>query len=146
VRGARLRCGIRRSRFRSASWGRSPSGPRKGSNETSSRIITVLTQLLLPKLLKAASGGVVLVSNADRYADTIDFEDLQQRRAKPGLAVAGRTQFANDLFAVELAERLRGTVLEVTCVFPGLREIRVPERAVRPDRRALLWDASAQLV
>jgi NAD(P)-dependent dehydrogenase (short-subunit alcohol dehydrogenase family) len=164
----------------------------------------LLARLLLPKLLQAASGRLVLVSNAGRYSDTLDFSDLQQRRAKSGLAVAGRTQFANDLFAVELAERLRGTALEVTCVFPGvtrtrvfenarglpwplrlvgplllcfghsaesaartpvflagderargtsgrffgprLKEIPVPERALRPDRRGLLWDASTLLV
>jgi NAD(P)-dependent dehydrogenase (short-subunit alcohol dehydrogenase family) len=34
--------------------------------------------------------------------------------------VAGRTQFANDLLAVELAERVRGSGIEVTCVYPGL--------------------------
>jgi NAD(P)-dependent dehydrogenase (short-subunit alcohol dehydrogenase family) len=45
---------------------------------------------------------------------------LQHRRGKPGLKVAGRTQFANDLLATELAERLRGTRVEVTCVFPGI--------------------------
>ncbi|HYD47214.1 MAG TPA: hypothetical protein VEB21_02640, partial [Terriglobales bacterium] len=31
-----------------------------------------------------------------------------------------RTQFANDLLATELADRLRGTRVEVTCVFPGV--------------------------
>jgi len=164
----------------------------------------LLARLLLPSLLQAASGRLVLVANAGRYADTLDFDDLQQRRAKPGLAVAGRTQFANDLFAVDLAERLRGTALEVTCVYPGvtrtrifqnarglpwiarlvaplvqcfvhstesaartpvflagderargtsgrffgprLKEIPVPDRALRPDRRGLLWDASTLLV
>jgi len=164
----------------------------------------LLARRLLPKLLQAGSGRLVLVSNAGRYEDTLDFDDLQQRRAKPGLSVAGRTQFANDLFTVELAERLRDTALEVTCVFPGvtrtrvfenarglpwflrlvaplllclghpaesaartpvflagderargtsgrffgprLKEIPVPERALRPDRRGLLWDASTLLV
>ena len=33
--------------------------------------------------------------------------------------MAGRTQFANDLLAVELAERLRDSRIEVSCVYPG---------------------------
>jgi NAD(P)-dependent dehydrogenase (short-subunit alcohol dehydrogenase family) len=52
--------------------------------------------------------------------DLLDFDDLQHRRGKPGLAVGGRTQFANDLLAIELAERVRGTSVQVTCVFPGV--------------------------
>ena len=75
---------------------------------------------LLPLLGESPAGRVVLVSNAGRYPDTLDFEDLQHRRGKPGLAVSGRTQFANDLLAVELAQRLQATRIEVSCVFPGV--------------------------
>lgn len=163
----------------------------------------LLVRRLLPQLLEAPSGRVVLVSNAGQYPDTLDFADLQHRRGKPGLAVSGRTQFANDLFAVELADRVRGTSLQVSCVFPGLtrtrvfanarglpwlfrllapvirwfghspqtaaitpvflahsadagatngrffgprlREIAVPPRALRRDRRLQLWEASEAL-
>jgi NAD(P)-dependent dehydrogenase (short-subunit alcohol dehydrogenase family) len=62
---------------------------------------------------------VVLVANAGKYRDTLDLDDLQMRRGGRGLRVAGRTQFANDLLAVELAERLKGSRMEVSCVFPG---------------------------
>jgi NAD(P)-dependent dehydrogenase (short-subunit alcohol dehydrogenase family) len=64
----------------------------------------------------------VLVSNAGMYGDTLDFDDLQHRRGMPGLRVAGRTQFANDLLCTELASRLAGSRVEVTCVFPGLTD------------------------
>ena len=67
----------------------------------------------------------MLVANAGRYGDSLDLDDLQHRRGKPGLRVAGRTQFANDLLAVELADRLRGTRMEVTCVFPGVVDTNV---------------------
>lgn len=80
----------------------------------------LLVQRLLPMLAKSSSGRVVLVANAGVYPDTLDFDDLQLRRARPGLHVAGGTQFANDLFAIELAERLRNTRVEVTCVAPGM--------------------------
>jgi NAD(P)-dependent dehydrogenase (short-subunit alcohol dehydrogenase family) len=164
----------------------------------------LLVERLLPALCESTSGRVVLVANAGKYEDTLDFTDLQHRRGKPGLHVAGRTQFANDLFAVELAERVQGTRVEVSCVFPGVvrtavfrnalglpwflrlaapvlqwfalspeaaaetpsslahdeqprgkngrffgpqrRELAVPPRAQRPDRRTLLWQASELLI
>jgi NAD(P)-dependent dehydrogenase (short-subunit alcohol dehydrogenase family) len=164
----------------------------------------LLARRLLPLLTRARSGRLVLVANAGRYGDTLNFADLQHRAGKPGLKVAGRTQFANDLLAVELAERLRDTRVEVTCVFPGvvrtdvfrnarglpaivrmiapmlqrlmaispeaaaqtpaylaqneqalgtggkffgprIKELPVPERAQRPERRRALWDASEDL-
>lgn len=79
----------------------------------------LLTRRLLPALMQAPSGRLVLVSNAGKYGDSLDFDDLQHRQGKPGLRVAGRTQFANDLLATELADQLRGTRVEVTCVYPG---------------------------
>jgi NAD(P)-dependent dehydrogenase (short-subunit alcohol dehydrogenase family) len=79
----------------------------------------LLARRLLPLLSANGDGRIVLVSNAGLYPDTLDFEDLQYRHGKPGLKVSGRTQFANDLLAVELAERVRGTGIAVTCVFPG---------------------------
>jgi NAD(P)-dependent dehydrogenase (short-subunit alcohol dehydrogenase family) len=79
----------------------------------------LLVQLLSSRL-EAACGRVVLVANAGKYADTLDFDDLQHRRGKPGLHVSGRTQFANDLLATELSDRLRQARVEVSCVFPGV--------------------------
>jgi NAD(P)-dependent dehydrogenase (short-subunit alcohol dehydrogenase family) len=89
----------------------------------------LLVRNLLAKLQEAPSGRVVLVSNAGQYKDTLDFDDLQHHRGKPGLHVAGRTQFANDLFTVELAERTRASTLDVTCVFPGVTRTAVFENA-----------------
>ena len=80
----------------------------------------LLVRRLLPLLTEAPSGRVVLVANAGRYRDTLDLDDLRMHRGAVGLRVAGRSQFANDLLAVELAERVRGSRLEVTCVYPGL--------------------------
>ena len=80
----------------------------------------LLLRLLLPLVTGAPSGRVVLVANAGRYPDTLDLDDLQMRRGGRGLRVAGRTQFANDLLAVDLAEELRDTPVRVSCVFPGV--------------------------
>jgi len=165
----------------------------------------LLIRRLLPQLKQAVSGRVVLVANAGKYRDTLDMNDLQLRNGGRGLWISGRTQFANDLLAVDLSERLSSTRVEVTCVYPGLvatevfgnarglpramrvaagfvqrlvgstpevaaqmplflagdaaavgaggkffgpglRPLRIPGRAQRPDRRAALWAASDELV
>jgi NAD(P)-dependent dehydrogenase (short-subunit alcohol dehydrogenase family) len=98
----------------------------------------LLARCVLPMLAASPSGRVVLVANAGKYPDTLDFADLQHRRGKSGLRVAGRTQFANDLLAVELAERVRGTRVEVTCVYPG-----VVKTAVFRNARGLPWPVRA---
>lgn len=85
----------------------------------------LLARRVLPLLSAAPSGRVVLVSNAGKYGDTLDFDDLQHRRGRAGLAVSGRTQFANDLLATELAGRMQGTRVAVTCVFPGVAKTSV---------------------
>jgi NAD(P)-dependent dehydrogenase (short-subunit alcohol dehydrogenase family) len=80
----------------------------------------LLVQRLLPLLVAAPAGRIVLVANAGKYPDTLDLDDLQMRRGGGrGLRVAGRTQFANDLLAVSLAERLGDTRVRVSCVYPG---------------------------
>jgi NAD(P)-dependent dehydrogenase (short-subunit alcohol dehydrogenase family) len=96
----------------------------------------LLARRVLPALMEAPSGRLVLVANAGVYRDTLDMEDLQHRRGAPGLRVAGRTQFANDLLAVELAHRLRGTRVEATCVCPGMVRTSVMRNA-----RGLPWIA-----
>lgn len=94
----------------------------------------LLARRLLPALTGSPSGRVVLVANAGRYRDTLDLDDLQLRRGGRGLRVSGRSQFANDLLAVELAERARDTRVAVTCVFPGLVATGVFANARGPSR------------
>ena len=90
----------------------------------------LLARRLLPALTEARSGRLVFVSNAGAYGDTLDFDDLQYRRGKPGLRVAGRTQFANDLLTIELAARLERTRVQTMCVFPGVVRTNVFRNAV----------------
>ncbi|MET0419598.1 MAG: hypothetical protein ABW022_26585 [Actinoplanes sp.] len=94
----------------------------------------LLVRRLLPLL--APDGRVVLVANAGRYRDTLggDLTEVGRWQTGRGLRVAGRTQFANDLFAVELAARFPD--LSVSCVFPGVVATRV-FRAARGGRGVL---------
>ena len=80
----------------------------------------LLVRRLEPSLRQASSARVVLVANAGKYGDTLDLDDPHYRRGRPGMRVSSRTQFANDLLAVELAERYRGSSVGATCVFPGV--------------------------
>jgi len=65
-------------------------------------------------------GGWSWSPNPGRYRDTLDLGKLRRGIAPHGLRLAGSTQFANDILAIELASRCRGTSLEVTCVNPGI--------------------------
>lgn len=80
----------------------------------------LLVRSLLPDLGRSPSGRVVLVANAGRYRDTLDLDGLRRHQVRGGLGLAGATQFANDVLAVELADRIRDTAIEVSCVFPGV--------------------------
>ena len=95
----------------------------------------LLLRLLQPRLLASTSGRVVLVANAGRYPDTLDLDDLQHRHGRAGLRVSLRTQFANDVLAVELSRRLQGTRVEVTCVYPGLVATDIFRNALGPSAR-----------
>ena len=94
----------------------------------------LLVRLLLPRLVP--DGRVVLVAAAGQYRDTLG--DPRVLTGGWGLRVSGRTQFANDLFAAELAAR--HPALAVSCVHPGLVATRVFRDAYgvpRPLRRLL---------
>jgi NAD(P)-dependent dehydrogenase (short-subunit alcohol dehydrogenase family) len=82
--------------------------------------LNYLSRYLLIRRLLPGIGRVVLVANAGKYPDTLNLDDLQVRDGGRGLWVAGRTQFANDLLTVSLAERV-----PTVCVFPGLVATRV---------------------
>ena len=82
----------------------------------------LLVRRLGPQLLRSPAGRVVLVANAGRYRDCLYLDDPYFRDNRRGIRVSARTQFANDLLAVELADRFRGTSVAATCVFPGVTQ------------------------
>ena len=80
----------------------------------------LLVRRLDPQLLRSPDGRVVLVANAGRYRDCLYLDDPHFKNGRRGLRVSARTQFANDLLAVELADRFRDTSVVATCVLPGV--------------------------
>ncbi|MET0524731.1 MAG: SDR family NAD(P)-dependent oxidoreductase [Nocardioides sp.] len=80
----------------------------------------LLIERLLPLLEAAKRPRLVLVANAGRYRDTLDLDAIGPGRAHRRRHLAAASQFANDLLAVELSDRLQDTGIEVTCVYPGV--------------------------
>lgn len=82
----------------------------------------LMVRRLGPQLLRSPAGRVVLLANAGRYHDGLNLDDPHFKNGRRGIRVSARTQFANDLLAVELADRYRGTSVAATCVFPGVTQ------------------------
>ncbi|MFI5912405.1 SDR family NAD(P)-dependent oxidoreductase [Dactylosporangium sp. NPDC051541] len=90
----------------------------------------LLIDRLRPLLRRSDAPRIVLVAAAGRYPDTLDLDDLHlSNSTRRGLWVSGRTQFANDVLALELAERLAPDGINTYCVDPGLTRTDVFRRA-----------------
>jgi retinol dehydrogenase 14 len=79
----------------------------------------LLTNLLLDRLKGSAPSRVITVSSEAQRWGNMDFEDMQSRHKYRGFPVYGMTKLANIMFTYELAERLNGTGVTVTCLHPG---------------------------
>lgn len=81
----------------------------------------LLTQRLMPALLRADAARVVTVSSRlHRKAGAFDFEDLQVTKSRyRGLRQYARSKLANVLFSFELARRLADTRVTSNAVHPG---------------------------
>jgi NAD(P)-dependent dehydrogenase (short-subunit alcohol dehydrogenase family) len=78
----------------------------------------LMTELLLPSLLRSSDGRVVIIASPGSHPDELDFEDLQLRNRWGGNRAFRQGQFANDLWAQALQRR--NPSLTVVEVFPGL--------------------------
>jgi NAD(P)-dependent dehydrogenase (short-subunit alcohol dehydrogenase family) len=81
----------------------------------------LLTRLLMGPLRASAPARIVNVAYAaGNPADALDFDNLQSETSFSGMQALNQAQVANDLFGLELAERLQGTDVGVAVVNPGL--------------------------
>ena len=81
----------------------------------------LLTNLLLPLLRAGAPSRIVNVTSVFERFGRIDFEDIHaERKHYSGLSAYYQSKLANVLFTYELADRLMGTGVTVSCVDPGL--------------------------
>jgi len=80
----------------------------------------LLTHLLLDRLEAAPSARVVVVSSVAHQGGYLDFKNLQGEKVFDGYSAYALSKLANLLFAMELAERLRGTRITVNALHPGV--------------------------
>jgi NAD(P)-dependent dehydrogenase (short-subunit alcohol dehydrogenase family) len=77
----------------------------------------LLTHLLLPTIRRSAPARIVNVSSAGQQA--IDFDDVMLTRGYDGTRAYCQSKLAQILFTVDLAERLAGAGVSVTCLHPA---------------------------
>ncbi|MCS6988008.1 MAG: SDR family oxidoreductase [Chloroherpetonaceae bacterium] len=80
----------------------------------------LLTHLCLPLLKAAPSARVITVSSVAHLRATLDFDNLQGEKKFDGYDAYSRSKLANVLFAVELAERLKGEKIASNALHPGV--------------------------
>jgi NAD(P)-dependent dehydrogenase (short-subunit alcohol dehydrogenase family) len=68
----------------------------------------------------APAARVVVVSSVAHQGGYIDFQNLQGEKSFNGYSAYALSKLANLMFAVELAERLRGTRITVNGLHPGV--------------------------
>jgi len=79
----------------------------------------LLTRLLLPRLRASAPARIVNVASEAHRFGPLDLDDLQNARRYRPMRVYGQSKLCNVLFTAELARRLDGTGVTVTCCHPG---------------------------
>lgn len=84
----------------------------------------LLARRLLPQVLAAGQGRVVVVSSGSAYRDApaggIEFDNLSGERGYEPRRAYGHSKLANVLFARELARRLSGTSATANSLQPGV--------------------------
>ena len=80
----------------------------------------LLSHLLLDRLAAAPAARVVVVSSVAHQGGYIDFQNLQGEKQFDAYSAYALSKLANLLFAVELADRLRGTRITVNALHPGV--------------------------
>jgi NAD(P)-dependent dehydrogenase (short-subunit alcohol dehydrogenase family) len=77
----------------------------------------LLTHLLLPTIRRSAPARIVNVASAGQEA--LDFDDVMLTRGYDGTRAYRQSKLAQILFTIDLAERLAGTGVTVTCLHPA---------------------------
>jgi NAD(P)-dependent dehydrogenase (short-subunit alcohol dehydrogenase family) len=79
----------------------------------------VLTNLLLPVLIKSAPSRIVNVASEAHRGVSIDFDDIQFHNRYRAWNAYRQSKLANVLFTFELARRIAGTGVTANALHPG---------------------------
>lgn len=79
----------------------------------------LLTNLLLPLLIKSTPSRIVTVTSSLHSKAILDFDDLQSEKNYNGIQAYALSKLGNIYMTLELAERLAGTGVTANCLHPG---------------------------
>ncbi|KAJ3052585.1 hypothetical protein HK097_006021 [Rhizophlyctis rosea] len=79
----------------------------------------LLTNLLLPIVVKSAPARIVVVSSIAHVRGPVVFDDIHFEKSYEGWTAYGQSKTANILFAMELNRQLKGTGVEAFSLHPG---------------------------
>jgi NAD(P)-dependent dehydrogenase (short-subunit alcohol dehydrogenase family) len=77
----------------------------------------LLTDLLLPLLVKSAPAQIVHVASAGQYP--LDFTNVMLTRAYSGMRAYAQSKLAQVMFTFDLAQQLTGTEVAANCLHPA---------------------------
>ena len=77
----------------------------------------LLTDLLLPLIVKSAPAQIVHVASAGQYP--LDFTNLMLTRAYSGMRAYAQSKLAQVMFTFDLAQQLAGTEVSANCLHPA---------------------------
>lgn len=80
----------------------------------------LLTNLLMPLMLKSKPARIVNVSSSAHSQGKIHFEDIEQRENWNWFKSYSSSKLANILFTKALSEKLSGSGITVNCLHPGV--------------------------
>lgn len=80
----------------------------------------LLTRLLIDTLVRSAPSRVVNTASEAHWSGTINFDDIERRRAFDGYDAYAQSKLADIIFTKELARRVSSTGVTVNCFHPGL--------------------------
>jgi NAD(P)-dependent dehydrogenase (short-subunit alcohol dehydrogenase family) len=79
----------------------------------------LLTNLLLPLLIKSAPSRIVTVTSSLHSKAILDFDNLQSEKNYDGIQAYALSKLGNIFMTLELAERLADMGVTANCVHPG---------------------------
>lgn len=82
-----------------------------------------MTHLLLDKLKQSAPSRIINVSSIVHTSGRINFEDLQSSKNYEPLKAYSQSKLANVLFTCELAERLKGGLLNLQILYQASKPV-----------------------
>lgn len=105
----------------------------------------LLTNLLLPHLLKSSPSRVVIVSSSLHKKGSINFDDINSRKHYRKSKAYSDSKLANLLFARQLAAKVQEHGVDVLSLHPGMVATNLGRHVVTPWKAKILFPIAVML-